>query len=124
MLDPFGHHLATGCCKGGRKILTHDIVKHEMGNILRYCGKHIKMEESGVFHHSNSADHKRPDITVFYPSGGIGTRLLLDVCVPQPILGIPGPALNKAYDAKIRKYCNSNELSGFSFIPLNTESNY
>ena len=122
LLDPFGHHLATGCCKGGRKILTHDIVKYEVGNILRYCGKHIKIEESGVFHHTNSDDNKRPDITVFYPSGGVATRLLLDVCVPQPIVGAPGSALNKAFDAKQRKYRDSIALSGFSFLPLVVES--
>ena len=52
-LDAFGHHLATGCRCGGERIATHDFLKHEVHQILKYCGKWAKVEERGVFYNTD-----------------------------------------------------------------------
>ena len=73
-LDPFGHHLGSGCLNGGFTTNTHNDLVRELNSILRYAGYHTKLEENGIFintvdenFHRLSAEEQRglrPDISV------------------------------------------------------------
>ncbi len=49
MLDPYGHHLASGCFIGGHGSNTHYSLVREMNNILHYGGFATKKEEKNIF---------------------------------------------------------------------------
>ena len=125
-MDDFGHHLATNCCNGGQRYVTHDSVKNELNSILLYCGHWTKLEERGIFH-----DNRRPDISVYNPPSGTTRRLLIDVSITSPLVGFRpnaasdlrvGSAAQKAFNAKAHKYGQVVKDHGFSFLPFIFES--
>ena len=126
LLDELGHHLATGCCTGGHRYVTHDRVKHELNSILRYCGHWTKLEERGIFN-----DGRRPDISIYNPPSGVCRRMLIDVSVTSPLVGFRpnvageqriGLSAHNAYVTKTRKYNQDAQSLGFSFMPFIFES--
>ncbi len=48
VLDPYGHHLTSGCSCGGFRHRLHDDVKYELNSVIRYAGFRSRVEESGV----------------------------------------------------------------------------
>ncbi len=38
VLDPYGHHLTTGCSCGGYRHRLHDDIKYEVNGLIRYAG--------------------------------------------------------------------------------------
>ncbi len=49
ILDQYGIHLATCCPIGSHRFKTHDSIKYEINNILRYCGLWTKVEDPEAF---------------------------------------------------------------------------
>ena len=126
-LDSLGHHLATGCAKGGERFITHNAVKYELNNILCYAGYYTKIEEQQLFNDNgmdgtSTARKFRPDISIINPVGSVHTRLLLDVGVTGALTGTPGSAAISYHNAKNRKYLQMSTSRGFGFLPIIFES--
>ena len=145
VLDPYGHHLASGCFIGGHGSNTHYNLVREVNNILHYGGHATKKEEKHLFvdtlpDHPLSDDKQRglrPDISVLNYNG-FGNKLCLDVTVTASLryhvngtpreLSIPesaqiGKQADIAFKKKMDKYdpiCKANRLG---FLPIVFESN-
>jgi hypothetical protein len=144
-LDPYGHHLASGCFIGGHGSNTHYNLVREVNSILHYGGHATKKEEKHLFvdtvpEHPLSEEKQRglrPDISVFNYNG-FGNKLCLDVTITATLkyhvnglprdLSIPestqiGKQADIAYKKKMDKYdevCKANRLG---FLPIVFESN-
>ncbi len=89
VLDPYGHHLTTGCSCGGYRHRLHDDIKYEVNGLIRYAGYRTKLEEAGILNQilPNSPivnANLRTDITIFN-FDGIHQRTLLDVVIPGTV---------------------------------------
>jgi len=144
-LDPYGHHLASGCFIGGHGNNTHYNLVREVNSILHYGGHATKKEEKHLFvetllDHPLSEEKQRglrTDISVLNYNG-FGNKLCLDVTVTATLryhvngsareLSIPeasqiGKQADIAYKKKMDKYdaiCKANRLG---FLPIVFESN-
>ena len=144
-LDPYGHHLGSGCLNGGFTINTHNDLVRELNSILRYAGYHTKLEETGIFtniipNHRLSAEEQsglRPDISInnFSP---FEAKLCLDLTVrstltynvhampnviPPDVQGKVGIQADKGFEFKMMKYKAVCQANRFSFLPIVFESN-
>jgi hypothetical protein len=145
VLDPYGHHLASGCFIGGHGSNTHYSLVREINNILHYGGFATKKEEKNIFvdtipNHVLSDDKQRglrTDISVL-DYNGFGNKLCIDVTVtstlkyhnngaPQeiPVADIDriGKQADIAYQKKMAKYDELCKLNRFGFLPIVFESN-
>jgi hypothetical protein len=145
VLDPYGHHLASGCFIGGHGSNTHYSLVREMNNILHYGGFATKKEEKNIFvdtlpNHILSDDKQRglrTDISVL-DYNGFGNKLCIDVTVtstlkyhnngaPQEIPAADIDRIGKqadiAYQKKMAKYDELCKLNRFGFLPIVFESN-
>ena len=131
MLDSRGHHLASVCSYGGKRIATHDGMKYEFNNILRYCGLHTKMEERGAFQELDPNNNMRPDISVFNPTFTTAPKQLLDIAVTGTLTGFNtnghqlqniGSSAQHMYNNKINHYAPHVIPNRFSFLPIIFES--
>ena len=88
-LDPYGHHLITGCKKGGHRQRTHDAMKRELCSLFNFCGIWTKQEEVGIFRDISPTNNLRPDISVLadHVTGG---KVIMDVSITCPIPGAAG----------------------------------
>ena len=136
-LDSLGHHLITGCTKGGQRHRTHDMLKREPCAMMNYCGIWTKQEEVGIFFFSR---HRSDPIT--------GSKIIMDVSVTCPLPGAArgdgvldgtelrrtssvltiakakdkGRAARTAAAAKHRKYAQLAHTNGLGFEALIFES--
>ena len=145
VLDPYGHHLASGCFIGGYGSNTHYSLVREFNNILHYGGLATRKEEKNIFvdtipNHALSDDKQRglrTDISVL-DYNGFGNKLCLDVTVTSTMKyhnngapqDIPAADINRigkqaeiAYQKKMAKYDDLCKINRFGFLPIVFESN-
>ena len=145
VLDPYGHHLASGCFIGGHGSNTHYSLVREINNILHYGGHATKKEEKNIFvdtipNYVLSDDKQRglrTDISVL-DYNGFGNKLCIDVTVtatlkyhnngasqviPAADIDRIGKQADIAYQKKIAKYDELCKLNRFGFLPVVFESN-
>lgn len=140
IIDPFGHHLATGCGLENLRRETHDQIVEELEMIIKYSGKSTKREEANLFldiDPDNPDDNKRPDITVLNPGGTTYGKLLIDVSITCPLPGaqsgkqIPisqetalkvGKQAGIIYSNKVQKYKALCDKGNYLLLPFIFES--
>ena len=88
-LDRYGHHLITGCTKGGQRHRTHDSLKRELCSMMNYCGIWTKQEEVGIFRNADPHNNMRPDISVI-ADPVTGNKIVMDVSITCPVPGAAG----------------------------------
>ena len=88
-LDRYGHHLITGCTKGGQRHRTHDSLKRELCSMMNYCGIWTKQEEVGIFRNDDPNNNMRPDISVL-ADPVTGSKIVMDVSITCPVPGAAG----------------------------------
>jgi hypothetical protein len=114
-VDFYGRHLL--CCPvGNDRHVRHDALKYALGDLFRRAGLHIDVEPRRAFPDQHS--RKRPDITIYNSALHRGSTVHLDVTV---VAAHPSEsteaALNRASQAKERKYADSCSDSKTKFIP-------
>ena len=80
-------HISTGCPKDAHRLRTHDALKVELDQILRYAGFWTTREETQSFGVDLPDDNHRPDISIRNPEGleMEGSKVLVDVAVTCPV---------------------------------------
>ena len=134
VLDRFGHHLTTGCGKHGYRHKTHDFIGYEILNILKYSGIWCRREELNCLQTINDPDsQRRPDISVYGAPKHFDKKLIMDICITNPIPGSTkcqpsnltideaaniGRAAQKSYNSKYSSYLNAIEQNNLDFLPV------
>jgi hypothetical protein len=133
-LDCFGHHLTTGCGRHGYRHKTHDFIGFEILNILKYSGIWAKREELNCLQTVEDPDsQRRPDISVHGAPKHLDKKLVMDICITNPIPGSTkcspsnlnigeastiGRAAQKSFNSKTYSYLNAVNQNNLDFLPI------
>ena len=137
LLDPYCHHIITGCPKNGCGIKIHHAQANTFKELGNMFGIRSTREENGLFRDANGETiPKRPDVS-YHDRPGEHPIHLLDISntSPIPILGV---AANNAYNRdiamieghqaeiryaeKIRNYNALATQNGHKFVPIIIET--
>jgi hypothetical protein len=137
-LDYYGHHLTTGCGRDGYRHRTHDFVGMEIIKIVKYSGLYSIREEVNCLQTVNDPDsHRRPDISVLGAPKHLHRKLIMDVCITNPLPGTgnctpSGLTKNESlqqsraaiasFKKKIYSYKNILNEKNLDFLPFIFES--
>lgn len=132
-LDALGHHIATGCGKGGFRNATHTAIQYAVKDLLSCSGIMARREETGCFRGSNEDNNQRPDLSVWgMPESQHKVVADISVTAPVPVrftrkLSLaqatkPGRAASVVHNAKVAKYAAVSAANSLEFQPLIFES--
>ena len=127
-VDDQGLHWVTGCKLRGVRHSTHDSVTKHISDILRYCGVHTTLEDTGIFGVENRL---RSDITARnFP--GATTPIAFDIRITSAVPAnshevsntlandplAPKKALQAAWNEKMTKYGRLAQINNIGFVPI------
>jgi len=91
LVDPYGHHFATGCRVGGYRTETHDCLKDKLARMFTIGEFRAVKEDKTIFAAALENDRHRPDIVIKNPEElrwkEKGREMLIDVSLTCPIEG-------------------------------------
>jgi hypothetical protein len=131
LLDELGHHNSTACGQGSYRIMTHDIVKFCIKDLLNSDGIKTRVEVAECLRVAIPENNQRPDL-MLYNAPDFNKPVAADVCITCPILVAasarlhpyrsPGRGAKVARKWKETKYKAACDANGLELVPSFIES--
>jgi hypothetical protein len=120
-LDPYGHHISTGCNVKAATIITHNAVKDVLCDMFNYAGLRTVKEEPHCFKALFPDNDMRPDLSIQnWPKlNPKSHKLILDIAICNPISFNGSLSLNQENNlGRLSDQRFRSKVSRCDYLPL------